>query len=130
VLTHWKEREAVYERRRARIRTEFGGVVPAYATATVGGAPVDVAPTVRAARPDRRVTTPEEPEEISATEFDELVRDLHDDDGGGASDGDAAEERPVPVPGRAARSNGPPRPPKPKRDKPKRPRNKRHGRPR
>jgi SecD/SecF fusion protein len=130
VLTHWKEREAVYERRRSRIRTEFGGIVPAYATATVGGAPVDVAPAVAAARPNRRITTPEEPEEISAAEFDELVRDLHDDEDGGAGDGQAAEEPPVPVPGRTARSNGPPRQPKPKREKPKRPRNKRHGRPR
>src|SRR5215218_6532718 len=44
VLTHWKEREAVYERRRSRIAAQFGGMVPAYAVAT-GSAPVDVAPS-------------------------------------------------------------------------------------
>ena len=44
VLTHWKEREPVYERRRLAHRRAFGGVVPAYAVATAG-APVDVAPS-------------------------------------------------------------------------------------
>jgi SecD/SecF fusion protein len=29
VLTHWKEREPVYERRRSRIAEQFGGVIPA-----------------------------------------------------------------------------------------------------
>ena len=43
VLTHWKEREPVYKARETRIRSQFGGVVPAYAVA-VAGAPVDVAP--------------------------------------------------------------------------------------
>ena len=32
VLTHWKEREPVYRRRRAGIAAENGGLVPAYAT--------------------------------------------------------------------------------------------------
>jgi SecD/SecF fusion protein len=31
VLTHWKEREPVYRTREARIRDQFGGIVPAYA---------------------------------------------------------------------------------------------------
>ncbi|MDP9385454.1 MAG: protein translocase subunit SecD, partial [Actinomycetota bacterium] len=44
VLCHWKEREAVYAKREARIKQEFGGVVPAYAVA-VAGVPADVAPT-------------------------------------------------------------------------------------
>ena len=44
VLTHWKEREPVYARRRKRIAEHFGGVVPAYAVA-MAGAPVDVAPS-------------------------------------------------------------------------------------
>jgi SecD/SecF fusion protein len=35
VLTHWKEREPVYQAREAHIRTEFG-TVPAYAVATAG----------------------------------------------------------------------------------------------
>src|SRR3954468_20513843 len=36
VLTHWKEREDLYRRRRTRIAAESGGVVPAYATAGHG----------------------------------------------------------------------------------------------
>jgi SecD/SecF fusion protein len=138
VLTHWKEREKVYERRRERIRLEFGGMVPAYATATVGGAPVDVVPPERSARPARRITQPQE-EEISKVEFDQLVRELHaepdggrvdeedevvQDNGGVQGDGEvpADGDVPAPVPGRR------PPPPKPKRDKQKRPRNRRHGR--
>ncbi|MDQ4040494.1 MAG: protein translocase subunit SecD, partial [Actinomycetota bacterium] len=42
VLTHWKERERVYQQRAERIRRESGGLVPAYAVATVGGEPVEV----------------------------------------------------------------------------------------
>ena len=49
VLTHWKEREPVYQAREARIRAEFGKV-PAYAVA-MAGAPVDVAPAERSRRP-------------------------------------------------------------------------------
>jgi SecD/SecF fusion protein len=52
VLTHWKEREPVYRTRQARIRDQFGGIVPAYA-----GPPVDVAPAERTRRHDR-LTTP------------------------------------------------------------------------
>jgi SecD/SecF fusion protein len=36
VLTHWKEREPVYRRRRRLLLEEHGGLVPAYATATIG----------------------------------------------------------------------------------------------
>src|SRR5205807_1577739 len=49
VLTHWKEREAAYRSRRARIVREFREV-PAYAT-TAAGAPEDVEP-----EPKRRRT--------------------------------------------------------------------------
>jgi SecD/SecF fusion protein len=56
VLTHWKEREPVYRTREARIRDQFGGIVPAYAVATAG-APVNVAPGERKRRQDR-LTTP------------------------------------------------------------------------
>ncbi|MGN6187843.1 MAG: protein translocase subunit SecD [Conexibacter sp.] len=80
VLTHWKEREPVYAARRERIEAEHGGVVPAYATATVGGEPVEVEPEQKVARPRRRLTTPEEPGEISDEEFAELRRDLDVDD--------------------------------------------------
>ncbi len=76
VLTHWKEREPVYVRRRRRIAEDNGGVVPAYATA-VGGAPVDVAPAEKERR-SRRLTQPDDPQrEVSQSEFQEMVRDLH-----------------------------------------------------
>ena len=75
VLTHWKERETVYMRRRRRIAEDNGGVVPAYAVAS-GGAPVDVAPPEKVRRRGR-ITEPEDPQRgVSKTEFDEMVRDL------------------------------------------------------
>jgi SecD/SecF fusion protein len=80
VLTAWKEREPTYEARRERIEAENGGVVPAYAVATVGGEPVDVEPERREERPRRRLTTPEEPSAISDEEFEALRRDLDVDD--------------------------------------------------
>jgi SecD/SecF fusion protein len=77
VLTHWKEREPVYARRRERIVRELGEV-PAYATA-VAGAPADVAPAERPKR-TRRLTHPDDPERrVSQDEFDDMVRDLHAD---------------------------------------------------
>ena len=76
VLTAWKEREPLYRRRRAAIAAENNGVVPAFATA---GAAVDIAPKERARRRDR-ITSPDDPEmQVSAEEFEELVRDLHVD---------------------------------------------------
>src|SRR4051794_22679008 len=75
VLTHWKEREPVYEKRAQRIRGELG-YVPAYATA-LGGAPVDVTPQEDKRRRGR-VTTPDQPDEISQDEFQELVRDIQE----------------------------------------------------
>ncbi len=80
VLTAWKEREPVYEARRERIEAENNGVVPPYALATVGGEPVEVEPEVKPQRPRRRLTTPEEPGELSKEEFDALRRDLDVDD--------------------------------------------------
>jgi SecD/SecF fusion protein len=78
VLTHWKEREPVYMRRRRRIAEENGGVVPPYAIATAG-APVDVAPPEKVGR-SRRITEPEDPQRgVSQAEFQEMVRDLHVD---------------------------------------------------
>ena len=87
VLWHWKEREPVYARRTARIMRESGGLVPAYAMATTGGAPVDGEPERKPRRRLRRarVTTPDEPSEISREEFDELVADLPAEDGGKAT---------------------------------------------
>ena len=51
MLTHWKEREPVYRRRRARIAAENGGVVPAYATAGAAAREIEVVdPRRRGAR--------------------------------------------------------------------------------
>ena len=102
VLWHWKEREPVYARRTARIMRESGGIVPAYAVATTAGAPVDVEPEPKQRRRLRRdrVTTPEEPAEISPDEFDELVADLPSEDGGKrpAKAGRKPEPKPEPEP--------------------------------
>jgi SecD/SecF fusion protein len=126
VLTHWKEREPVYERRRTRI-TEQLGAVPAYAVATAG-APVDVGPA-EGRRSRGRLTEPETPDRsVSQREFDEMVRDLHVD--GTPTSTATAEREPEPEPDPTA--DAVPEDlvmkDKPKRDKPKRPRNKRHGR--
>src|SRR4051794_4108416 len=121
VLTHWKEREAVYERRRVRIAAQFDGMVPAYAVATAG-APVDVAPQEN--RRQRRITEPEAPDRgVSRQEFDDMVRDLHVD----APPASTATAEPDPT------ADADPedlvlKDDKTKREKPKRPRNKRHGR--
>ena len=121
VLTHWKEREAVYVRRRRRIAEANGGVVPAYAT-SVGGAPVDVPPAEKARR-SRRVTQPDDPQQgVSQTEFQEMVRDLHVDAPPTATaerdpSADLDPEDLVLKDDKAKRA-----------PKPKRPRNRRHGR--
>jgi SecD/SecF fusion protein len=123
VLTHWKEREAVYERRRSRIAEQFGGMVPAYAVATAG-APVDVAPSER--RRSRRITEPETPDRsVSKAEFDAMVRDLHAD----APPATTATAEPERDPAADADPEDLVlKDDKAKRDKPKRPRNKKHGR--
>jgi SecD/SecF fusion protein len=150
VLTHWKEREPVYARRRERIVRELGEV-PAYAT-PVAGAPADVAPEVRAKR-TRRLTQPDEPDRsVSQDEFDDMVRDLHADappaktatverapkrrpepdadDGDGAGDGGPREGGDGA--GDGGRDLAPEdlvmKEPRDKRPKPKRPRNRKHGR--
>jgi SecD/SecF fusion protein len=100
VLTHWKERERVYVQRTDRIRGEHGGLVPAYAVATVAGEAVEVEPARprRAGRRRGRLSAPD-PEEVSKEEFDDLVADIADETGGG--DG---KPEPEPVP---ARGDGP-----------------------
>jgi SecD/SecF fusion protein len=123
VLTHWKEREAVYVRRRRRIAADNGGVVPAYAIG-VGGVPVDVAPPEKKRR-GRRITEPDDPQRgVSQEEFQELVRDLHAD----APPTATAEPEPDPAADLAPedlvlKDDKDKRAPKPKR-----PRNRRHGR--
>jgi SecD/SecF fusion protein len=120
VLTHWKEREPVYVRRRRRIAEANDGVVPAYAVATAG-APVDVAPPGQRGS-SRRITQPDDPSRgVSKSEFDEMVRDLHAEPGrtATAERDDSADLEPEDL---VLKDD------KPKRDKPKRPRNRRHGR--
>jgi SecD/SecF fusion protein len=131
VLTLWKEREPVYQRRVERIRAQFGGMVPAFATAAPGGGAADV--DVEPARPERAsksLFTPDDPRQgVSRQEFDEMVRDLPLEDA-----------TPAPAPAAAAKSVRADdlspedlvmKDDKPKRDKSARgPRNKRHGRPR
>jgi SecD/SecF fusion protein len=79
VLTHWKEREAGYRNRRARIVRELGAV-PAYATVS-GGAPEDVEPAKKRKRTVSIFGSDGPPdggagEQLSRDEFQELVRDL------------------------------------------------------
>jgi len=125
VLTHWKEREAVYERRRSRIAEQFGGIVPAYAVATAG-APVDVAP--KDTRRGRRITEPETPDRsVSPREFEDMVRDLHAD-APPASTATAERERERDPAADADPEDLVLKDDKAKRDKQKRPRNRRHGR--
>ena len=52
VLTEWKEREPVFMRRRRIVMEEHGGLVPAFAAATLGGEEVAEAPAA-SARPAR-----------------------------------------------------------------------------
>jgi SecD/SecF fusion protein len=150
VLTHWKEREGIYRNRRERILEELG-YVPAYATAA-GGASVEVEPS---ARKQRRARLSEEPgEQISAEEFEELVKELDVEpdvqprrsrasvverprpssrveppvrrvDGAPTS-----AQQPAPAPGETAPEapEGPARGEEPKQRKTRRQRNRRHGR--
>ena len=136
VLQHWKEREPNFRARHARI-LEALGHVPPYATAAQGG-PVDVTPKDRGRR--KSISAPPG-QEVSASEFQEMVREL-----------DVETTKPEPQPaatgasnrpagGRRARAraNGAAEPPAapsagtgegdpPAKDR--KPRNKRHGRPR
>jgi len=153
VLTHWKEREPAYRSRRARIVGELGAV-PAYAT-TAGGAPEDVEPEAKRKRTrSGSLITPEEPgAPISRDEFQELIRDLDVDKGGGTSptpaaagpvrrsrSGKAAPAAPAPEPPPAAAPERDPaadltpedlvlkEDPKPRQKRSGTRRNKRHGR--
>jgi SecD/SecF fusion protein len=72
VLTHWKEREPVYRRRR-QAQLDALGEVPAFAPDRFA---VE-APEKERRRAGRRLTAPDDPERrVSQQEFDELVRDI------------------------------------------------------
>ncbi|CAN5515859.1 protein translocase subunit SecDF [soil metagenome] len=79
VLTYWKEREETWRQRLEGVQRRSGGRVPAYPTATRGGEPIDVDPEAEA---DRRrlhrpgALAPDQPDEVSAEEFEEMVRDI------------------------------------------------------
>ncbi|MHB1468024.1 MAG: protein translocase subunit SecD [Solirubrobacteraceae bacterium] len=108
VLTHWKERESVYANRRRRLIGEFGSV-PAYATATPGGAPTDVEPQERRRR--RAILGEDAGQQISKEEFDALVADLDIEReaprGGQRGGGAVAPTRPArPRGGARQRGNG------------------------
>ena len=146
LLTHWKEREGVWRRRRHAIEAELGEV-PAYATA-LGGAPVDVAPGEERRRGARRLTAPDDPQrQVSREEFDEMVRDLEVEERPAAAparrphrQATAVEEpergavrMPEPEPGDGAADARPEdvvMPDDARRERERRPRNRRHGRPR
>jgi SecD/SecF fusion protein len=69
VLTHWKEREPGYRARRQRIEADTGRV-PAYAPTAA-----DVEPVAKRPRRPGRLTAPE-PETVSASEFEQMKREL------------------------------------------------------
>ena len=143
LLVHWKEREPVYTNRYRRIRDQLG-FVPPYAIAAAG-APVDVEPD-RKQRATASITAPQDPNQVSRSEFDDMVQNL-------GIEGDGADvpkaRKPAataagtrPAGGRRARARaegeGGATPPRegdgngqtPPDGPPKKPRNRRHGRPR
>src|SRR5262249_38200847 len=70
VLQHWQEREPAFRAPHPRIMERLG-TVPPYATVDQGG-PIDVQPKER----KRRSVSAPPGQEVSATEFQEMVRDL------------------------------------------------------
>jgi SecD/SecF fusion protein len=137
VLQHWKEREPGFRARRARILERLG-TVPPYATAEQGG-PIDVQPK----ETKRRSVTAPPGQEVSASEFQEMVKELDVEDAAKAQRQPAATAAGSrPVGGRRARDRAsggttPAAPPPTSGngggdgdDKERKPRNRRHGRPR
>jgi SecD/SecF fusion protein len=115
VLTHWKEREAVYRSRRRRIEAD-NGFVPAYAAAAA-----DVEPARKRPQRGGRLTAPE-PETVSAAEFEQMKRDLEIERAAPArhtstltkrlaQTEEAAAPAPEPRPRPAPRGDGPPEAP-------------------
>ena len=76
VLTHWKERESGYRHRRERIEADQGAV-PAYATV---GADVEPARERAARRRAGRLTEPDPEGGVSAAEFEQLKRDIAEEE--------------------------------------------------
>ena len=147
VLQHWKEREPGFRARHARILERLGRV-PAYAVADQGG-PIDVQPKER----KRRSVSAPPGQEVSASEFQDMVKDLGIDEAterqpaAAAAASAPASGRPAGGRRARARANGgetqppsgesgatpPPTDGNGENDsaaKERKPRNKRHGRPR
>ena len=75
VLTHWKEREELYRRRRARIagRERRASSRPTRPRATA----LTVEPEGARSGPGRRITSPDDPERgVSQNEFQQMVQDI------------------------------------------------------
>ncbi len=94
VLQHWKEREPGFRARHARILERLGRV-PAYAVADQGG-PIDVQPKER----KRRSVSAPPGQEVSASEFQEMVKDLGVDE--------ATERQPAAAAAASASASGRP----------------------
>ncbi|HEX2087352.1 MAG TPA: hypothetical protein VHF89_16840, partial [Solirubrobacteraceae bacterium] len=134
VLTHWKEREPVWRRRRALIAGEHGGVVPAYAAVRAG---IDDVEPAAPRRPRRSLTTPDDPQRgVSREEFDEMVRDLHADAPPARTAVRDPEPEPEPVPEPDLTRDADPSElfmkddPAKRRAKQRKQKNRKHGRPR
>ncbi len=127
VLMHWKEGEPVWRRRRARVASANGGLVPAFATAA-GGAATEVEPE-GPKRPSRRLTSPDDPDrQVSREEFEEMVRELGVDEAERQTATATVEPEPEPDPTADLAPEDLVLKDSPKKPKTKRPRNRRHGR--
>jgi SecD/SecF fusion protein len=131
VLSHWKERDEMYRRRRQRIMEDNDGVVPAYATAGHGLTVDPKGPQ----RPARRITSPDDPERgVSKNEFDALVADIAHETAPSSvaakTRAKPAKKEPEPEPEVDPNSDAVPEDLVLKEPKRKRAKNERHGRPR
>jgi SecD/SecF fusion protein len=114
VLTHWKEREPQYRSRRRRIVEDLG-YVPAYAAAAA-----DVEPTDKKPRRPGRITTPDDPDKVSAAEFEQMKRDIVEPEAPSRRTSTLTKapprQRPKPAPARPAPPPAPEPEPQPEPD--------------
>ncbi len=114
VLTHWKEREPQYRSRRRRIEEDLG-YVPAYAAGAA-----DVEPTDKKPRRAGRITTPDDPDKVSAAEFEQMKRDIVEPEAPSRRSSTLTKapprQRPKPAPARPAPPPAPEPEPQPEPD--------------